>query len=56
VNPGSFFDLGPFLEELSRRSAASLVVSIAELVINKPESLAAFGVKGFVPDDQDAEW
>lgn len=56
VNPRSFFDLGPFLEELSRRSAPSLVTSIAELVINKPESLAAFGVKGFAPDDQDAEW
>lgn len=56
VNPGSFLDLERFLEELSRRSAASLVASIAELVINKPEILAAFGVKGFVPDDEDAEW
>jgi hypothetical protein len=56
VNPESFFDLGPFLEELSRRSTASLVASIAELVMNQPETLTVFGVKGFAPDDEDDQW
>jgi hypothetical protein len=48
--------LGPFVEELSRRPAASLVACIAELVMNQPETLTVFGVKGFAPDDTDDEW
>lgn len=56
VNPESFFDLEPFLKELSRRPSASLVASIAELVMKRPETLIAFGVKGFEPDDEDDEW
>jgi len=56
VNPESFFDLEPFLEQLSRRPAASLVASIAELVMNRPETLTAFGVKGLEPDDEGDEW
>ncbi len=56
VNPESFVDLEPLFEELSRRPPASLVASIAELVMNRPETLTAFGVKGFEPDDERDEW
>lgn len=56
VNPESFFDLEPLLEELSRRPSASLMASIAELVMNRPETLSAFGVQGFEPDDEDDQW
>lgn len=56
ANPESFFDLEPLLEQLSRRPSASLVASIAELVMNRSETLTAFGVKGFEPDDEGDEW
>jgi hypothetical protein len=56
VNPGSFFDLEPVLDELARRPLSSLVAAIAELVLNQPETLTAFGVKGFEPDDAGDEW
>jgi len=56
VNPESFVDLEPLLEELSRRPSASLVASIAELVMSRPETLTAFGVKGFEPDDEADQW
>jgi uncharacterized Zn finger protein len=56
VNPESFFDLQPCLEALSQRPLASLVASIAELVLNRPEALTAFGVSGFEPDEEGEEW
>ena len=56
VNPESFLDLAPVLEELARRPPASLVAAIAEIVLNRPETLAAFGVKGFEPDDESDVW
>lgn len=50
------FDLEPFLDELSRQPPASWVASIAELVLNRPETHTAFGVKGFEPDDESDVW
>ena len=51
VNPESFFDIGPFLEELFQRPKASLLASIAQLVMARPESLTFFGMKGFESED-----
>lgn len=56
VNPESFVALEPLLKELSQRPAASLVALIAELVMNRPETLTAFGLMGFEPDDDGDEW
>jgi len=56
VNPESFVNLEPLLKELSQRPSTSLVASIAELVMNRPETLTAFGLPGFEPDDEGEEW
>jgi len=56
VNPESFVDLEPLLKELSRRPSAALVTSLAELIMNRPETLTAFGLAGFEPDDEGEEW
>jgi hypothetical protein len=54
ANPASFFDLDEWLKKLANEPKATLVESIANIVIAAPEMLSVFGVPDFeVLDDDD---
>lgn len=56
ANPGSFFDLERFLDQLSSRPKASLVAAIADLALARPECLGVLGVPGFDSDTDGEPW
>ena len=49
-NPGSFFDLEPFLKALAVKPKAELVEAMRQILLAYPESLGALGVSGFEPE------
>ncbi len=57
ANPGSFFDLEPFLKALEAKPRAELSDAFRQMILAHPENLGVLGVPGFEParEAEDAE-